>query len=271
MFSLGGSLALAPASPSPSDVRPRSPAVHESLVHFTGLSPGHSTQGSSMSLLRDRCGIRGPEARQGVNATGFALSYARAQGPPLRHGLLLRGRAYAGRPVPARQAGGDRRPAGEPGSGGGRELRGPALRRPFGDALLARPAALPGRHLHPARLPPLLQGVGEDLRHLPGAHPAGAGGVDRRGLPRRHRPPGRGGERDGAGQGDPAAGARGAGADGEHRRRAQPADRQDRLGLRQAGRPDRGAAGEGAGVPRSAAGAAAPRRGTRRPRGRSPR
>ena len=95
------------------------------------------------------------------------------------------------------------------------------------------------------------------------------------------RPPGRGGERHGAGQGDPAAGARGAGADGERRRRAQPADRQDRLGLRQAGRPDRRAPGEGAGVPRPAAGAAAPRRRTGdragarrdegRDRGRSPR
>ena len=97
--------------------------------------------------------------------------------------------------------------------------------------------------LHPSRLPPLPPRVGADLRHLPRAHAAGAGGVDRRGLSRRHRPPGRGRQRHRGGARDPPAGARGARAHGERRRRAQPPGRQDRLRLPEAGRPDRGAAG----------------------------
>ncbi len=135
-----------------------------------------------------------------------------------------------------------------------RQLRGAGLRRALGHADVARGPPLSIARHRAARLPEVPADLAAGLRALPRGHAARRAAVARRGLPRRHRERlGRAARR----RRRPAPQGRHPRGDRAHRlgrRRPQQVPRQDRLGLAEAGRPDRDRARARRALPARAAG-----------------
>ena len=106
-----------------------------------------------------------------LDEAGRGRARAAAQDHPHRHGRLLRVRRAARRSGAARQAGRRRRLA-RAGRRGGRELRGPPVRRPLRHALGHRQAEVPGADLREAAVRRLSGGLAPDPGDLRRVHAA---------------------------------------------------------------------------------------------------
>ena len=160
-----------------------------------------------------------------------------ARHPADRHGRLLR-LGGAGPPPRTAWAAGHRRwQRREPRRRQHRLLRGACLRRAHGDAHGSGPAALPAGRLPPRRHGRLQGGPAAAACDLRALHRPGRAGLDRRGLPRRHRQPAPLRLAAGDRWPDPAADERGARPLLLDRHRTHEAARQAGRRARQARRP----------------------------------